>query len=116
VTPAEDLVKLGIYPDRNNPGARVLYRERKSWEDKELLSPLYSFQGTDARREYAIKRYKFTPSPAATAAVTAPPSPSTSDRHVGSQDTTASSPSTAGWGASRNILKNVNVESMDADW
>jgi hypothetical protein len=84
--------------------------------DKELLSPLYSFQGTDARSEYAIKRYKFTPPSAAAAAAAAPPSPSTSDRHVGSQDTTASSPSTAGCGAARNILKNMNVESMDADW
>jgi hypothetical protein len=42
--------------------------------------------------------------------------PSTSDRHVGSQDTTTSSPSTAGYGAVRNVLKNADVESMDADW
>jgi hypothetical protein len=85
--------------------------------DRELRSPLYSFEGTDARREYASKRYKFTPPSATTAAaVAAVASPSNSDRHIGSQDTTASSPSTAGCGAARNVLKNANVESMDADW
>jgi hypothetical protein len=77
---------------------------------KELRSPFYSFEGTDARREYAGIRHSFT-TPSATPPPPAAASPSMSDRHVGSQDTTASSPSTGGLGASRRAWKNFEINS-----